>query len=323
MPSPAGRRCSRLIEALHSEYGHLRVSAIRRIGQGMDVMVYYAYSQELGPLAIKLPYSRWVSSGNEPHLDTRMLLRQEAELSKHLRVSGLPTPEVFALHIDDDGVDFLIEEFITSDDSTLSERDFGRLIRSIHSIPVPAMNLIAGKSVGSIDELLADRIEERLRNLVEIVGLPDDIPDIGSALVADPRDDRPRSLLHMDLRPENILVRSGLAVAILDWSNALVGDSGLDLARAAEYGSLTAAALAAYGAGLNFRMIPETPREIVYRLDTSVMLSHVFLSGAPDQAKARFYIDRTTSYCRALLLRKRRRQTARVSPPIVIRGLLR
>jgi aminoglycoside phosphotransferase (APT) family kinase protein len=302
VPSHAERRHSRLIEALHSEYGHLRITAIRHIGQGMDAMVYHAYSQELGQLAIKLPYSRWVSSGNESHLDTRMLLRQEAELSKHLRVSGLPTPEVFVLHTDDDGVDFLIEEFITSDDSTLSEPDFGRLILSIHRIPVPAIDLVASKSARSIDEVLADRIEDRLGKLAEIVGLPDGIPDIGSALAADRRDDQLRSLLHMDLRAENILVRSSLAVAILDWSNALIGDPGLDLARAAEYGSLTEVALAAYGGEPGFRMIPETPREIVYRLDTAVMLSHVFLNGAPDEAKARFYIDRTTNYCRALLL---------------------
>jgi hypothetical protein len=30
------------------------------------------------------------------------------------------------------------------------------------------------------------------------------------------------------------------------------------------------------------------------------MLSHVFLDGAPDQAKARHYIERTKSLCRGL-----------------------
>jgi hypothetical protein len=38
----------------------------------------------------------------------------------------------------------------------------------------------------------------------------------------------------------------------------------------------------------------------VYRLDTAVMLSHVFLDGAPDQAKARHYVERTKSLCRSL-----------------------
>jgi hypothetical protein len=37
-----------------------------------------------------------------------------------------------------------------------------------------------------------------------------------------------------------------------------------------------------------------------YRLDTAVMLSHVFLDGAPDPGKARHYIDRVRSLCRLL-----------------------
>jgi len=92
-------------------------------------------------------------------------------------------------------------------------------------------------------------------------------------------------------------------VALLDWSNALIGDPALDLARAAEYGSLTAAALTAYGNCGAFSMAPATPRQIVYRLDTAVMLSHVFLNGAPDQGQARHYIQRTTDLCQALLAR--------------------
>ncbi len=112
----------------------------------------------------------------------------------------------------------------------------------------------------------------------------------------------PSSLLHMDLRPANILVRSGRPAALLDWSNALVGEAALDLARAAEYGSLTAAALAAYGNQRAFSMTPRTPRQIVYRLDTAVMLSHVFINGAPNEGKARHYIQRTGSLCRLLQL---------------------
>ena len=89
-------------------------------------------------------------------------------------------------------------------------------------------------------------------------------------------------------------------MAILDWSNALAGDPALDLARAAEYGSLTTAALAAYGDGEVFSMTPRTPREVAYRLDTAVMLAHVFLNGAPDEDRARHYIHRTTILCHDL-----------------------
>jgi aminoglycoside phosphotransferase (APT) family kinase protein len=153
------------------------------------------------------------------------------------------------------------------------------------------------------DEVLAERIVDRLKNLAAVTELGVEFPDIRGVLAADRGDGLPRRLLHMDLRPDNILVRAGRPVAVLDWSNALIGDPALDLARAAEYGSLTPAALAAYGDPSRFTMSPPTalsPRQAVYRLDTAVMLSHVFLDGAPDQAKARHYIERTKSLCGSL-----------------------
>jgi aminoglycoside phosphotransferase (APT) family kinase protein len=156
------------------------------------------------------------------------------------------------------------------------------------------------------DQLLAERIGDRLKNLAAVTDLGAGFPDIRAVLAADRDAGLPRRLLHMDLRPENILVRSGRPAAILDWSNALVGDPALDLARAAEYGSLTPAALAGYGDAGTFTMAPLgsltslSPRQAVYRLDTAVMLSHVFLDDAPDEAKARRYIERTKSLCRLL-----------------------
>ncbi len=301
MPDRAEARHHRLVETLRDAYAHLGITDLRQIGQGMDARVYRGSSSELGPVAVKLTHDRWVSSGNESRLDTRRLLRQEFELSQHLRRHGLPTPEVFVLHADDEGVDFTVSAFVASDGSELRDDEFGRLVRAVHEIPVPVIDLVAMDPSADVDEVLADRIGQRLKNLSALVDLGVGIPDIGVVLAADPQDGAARCLLHMDLRPENILTRAGRPVALLDWSNALVGEAALDLARAAEYGSLTAPALAAYGAADAFRLTPGTPREMVYRLDTAVMLSHVFLDGAPDAAKARHYIDRTRSLCAAVI----------------------
>ena len=293
-------RRRQLMETLHDEYGGLGITDLRHIGEGMDAKVYRAHSPELGPVAIKMPHDRWISSGNEPRLDTRVILRKEFQLSRHVRAHGLRTPEVFFMHADDAGVDFIVSQFVESDDSELLDFEFGRLIRAIHDLPAPSIELSASEPSADADEILTERIERRLKTLASIVSLSIPMPDIGSALSAWRTDDVPGRLLHMDLRPENVLVRSGYPVAILDWSNALVGDVVLDLSRAAEYGSLTAAALAAYGNSGAFSMTPRTPREIIYRLDTAVMLAHVFLRGAPDEVKARHYIQRTSSLCRTL-----------------------
>jgi len=305
MPSRPELRCRQLMETLHDEYGHLGIADLRHIGEGMDAKVYRAHSPELGPVAIKMPHDRWISSGNEPRLDTRVILRKEFLLCRHLQVRGLQTPEAFFMHTDDGGVDFIVSQFVESDDSELLDSEFGRLIRAIHDLPAPSPDLMAGEPPADVDEILTERIDRRLKKLATIAGLNISAIDIGSALSAWPADDAPGCLLHMDLRPENILVRRGHPVAILDWSNALIGEPALDLSRAAEYGSLTVTALAAYGDSEAFSMTPRTPREIIYRLDTAIMLAHVFLNGAPDKVKARHYIQRTASLCRALQVTSR------------------
>ena len=300
MPDRPELRCGQLAQTLRDEYGHLGIADLRQIGEGMDAKVYRAHSTELGPVAIKMPHSRWMSSGNEPMLDTRVILRKEFQLSRYLQARGLPAPEAFLMHTEDAGVDFIVSQFVESDDSELLDSEFGRLIRAIHDLPAPSPDLMAGEPPADVDEILTERIDRRLKKLATIAGLNISAIDIGSALSAWPADDAPGCLLHMDLRPENILVRRGHPVAILDWSNALIGEPALDLSRAAEYGSLTVTALAAYGDSEAFSMTPRTPREIIYRLDTAIMLAHVFLDGAPDEARAQHYIQRTASLCQAL-----------------------
>ena len=298
-----------LSATLRDRYGHLGITGLREIGRGMETRVYRGESAALGPVAIRVPHTRWLNSGNEDQVDTRPLLRQDFDLSRHLRAHGLPVPEVFVLHASDTGPDFTIARYVESDDSQLADREFGRLIRAIHEIPVPELDLVCMESHEDADQLLAERIGDRLKNLAAVTDLGAGLPDIGAVLAADRDAALPRRLLHMDLRRENILVRSGRPVAILDWSNALIGDPALDLARTAEYGSLTPAALAGYGDPGPFTMVPLaslaslgllSPRQAVYRLDTTVMLSHVFLDDAPDEAKARHYVERTKNLCRLL-----------------------
>jgi aminoglycoside phosphotransferase (APT) family kinase protein len=285
---------------LHERYGHLGITALREIGRGLDARVYRGESAALGPVAVRVPHSRFLNSGNETQLDTRWQLRQDFELSRRLRGHGLPVPEVFVLHDSGGGPDFTIAEYVSSDGGSLSDGEFGRLIRAIHEIPAPPVDLVCMESRDDADQVLAERIGDRLRNLAAITGLGVRFPDVRAALAADRGAALPRRLLHMDLRPENILVQGGRAAAVLDWSNALIGDPALDLARTAEYGRLTPAVLAAYGDPGGFSMTPASPRQAVYRLDTAVMLSHVFLDGAPDQEKARHYVERTKILCRMI-----------------------
>ena len=225
VPNQAELRHRQLIQILRDEYSWLGITDLRRIGEGMDAKVYRAYSPQLGPVAIKMPHSRWMSSGNEPTLDTRVILRKEFQLSRYLQGHRLPAPEVFFMHTEDAGVDFIVSQFVESDDSELLDSEFGHLIRAIHDLPAPSPDLAAGEPPACVDEILAERIDRRLKKLASIASLSIGFPDIGPALSSGRTDDAPGCLLHMDLRPENILVRCGRPAAILDWSNALVGEA--------------------------------------------------------------------------------------------------
>jgi hypothetical protein len=185
MPEGAQARRSQLDGTLRGAYGCLGITGLREAGRGLDAAVYRADSAELGPVAVRVPHSRWVSSGNEARLDTCRQLRQDYDLSRHLLAHGLPVPEVLVLHTDDEGADFAISRFIESDGSALPDAEFGRLIRAIHEVPVPGLDLVCMGPSGDFDDLLAERIGQRLENLAVVTGLPAARPDIGALLSAD------------------------------------------------------------------------------------------------------------------------------------------
>ena len=203
----------RLSLTLRDSYGYLGITGLREIGRGLDARVYRGESASLGPVAVRVPHARWLSSGNETQLDTRLHLRQDFDLSRHLRAHGLPVPEVFAAHTSGPGADFTIARYVESDDSELPDDEFGRLIRAIHEIPAPPLDLVCMQSREDADQVLAERIGDRLKNLATVTELDVPFPDIRAALAADRGDALPRRLLHMDLRKENILVRAGRPVA--------------------------------------------------------------------------------------------------------------
>jgi aminoglycoside phosphotransferase (APT) family kinase protein len=94
------------------------------------------------------------------------------------------------------------------------------------------------------------------------------------------------------------LTRAGRIVALIDWSNAVVGPRALEFARVAEYGEelLGPDEVAALEAGGSWAT--------ALRLDTAVMLAVVFLSEAPDPERAAPAIERVRSLTRQLLVQR-------------------
>ena len=115
------------------------------------------------------------------------------------------------------------ERTLTSDDG----RRVGEFLRSLHDLPVNIYvesgipDLVAARS-----ELLAtlDRMLHRVLPLT-----PEELHEPGSELLRRVALKTPTTLIHGDLGHHHLLVRDDRVVAVIDWSDARVGDPAVDL----------------------------------------------------------------------------------------------
>lgn len=290
-------RIDELAAQLARHYPDWETRVIAVAGAGLNFLVCRAETAPFGAVALRVPWVRTLVNDTDGTLEARCLLRQEADLSRHLRARGLAAPAIRALHLGDDGYDFLASEFVVSDGSAPDQRAFGRLLRALHAIPSPELDLIECGDM-PFHERIAARLSERAAAFARLTGILLPLPpEAEIAAILAPRRDR-RAVLHMDARPANLFTRDGAIVAIADWGNALLGDPALELARIAEFGHLDAAFLAGYGDD-PLGALP-APIATLYRLDTAVMLALVFTAEAPDPVAARRMIARARALAAAL-----------------------
>ncbi|ATB35880.1 hypothetical protein CYFUS_001294 [Cystobacter fuscus] len=266
------------------------------MGGGLEFFVFRIQSARQGPLAIKVPRAPIFINDNDPRVVARDLLEQEAALISRAARGGIPVPRLVALELGREPLDYLVLEYVEHAGGEPSPRALGELVRRLHSLPeLPSRPLVAQQG-RPLAELLAERIHRRARVVERLAGVRLALP--GPEWLADVLhgSERPRAVLHMDVRPANVLAREGQVLALLDWSNALVGDPALELARIAEYGLAGPEFLAAYH-GLEPLPPPPARLELLYRIDTAVMLAVVFLSEQPDAEKARPQVARVVELC--------------------------
>ena len=277
---------------LDRHYPSWQVGNIRPEAAGLEFLVCRGDSSTRGPFAFRVPWRRRIANENDESIDARDLLRQEAFLASHAKAFGVASPSVRHLHIGEDGFDFLASEFVIHDGSPPDSRQFGQLVRTIHDVPLPGRELVMQGDI-EVGDLIANRLLRRSRAVERIGSIKLPLPRLEELRAVLAQVGYKPSLLHMDARAENVLTWRGSIRGIVDWSNALVGSPALELDRIAEYGQVNEEFLFGYGNSGH----AEAPRreELIYRLDTAVMLALVFLSESPDAVRARSQIARAVS----------------------------
>jgi thiamine kinase-like enzyme len=224
-------------------------------------------------VAVKVPHARFSSDVNDPHVDRRILLRQEHDITKHLAVHGLPVARPRELFLSDE-LDVLVCDYLPDDGAGVDGEALGALLARLHALPVPEKALAASEGELATAEVVVQRVQRRWKELQRLH--PDLLALPALSVPTVPRN----ALLHMDVRLANLRCTGRRFPALVDWANSLVGDPALELARVAEFARIPSNGIDIAGMRRGYGDAPEPP--LVYHLDAAVLLALVFLSEAPD-----------------------------------------
>jgi hypothetical protein len=263
------------------------LSGLELVGEGLEFSVYRARGRDGQPVAVRLAHRRFDSNANDPHVDTRALLLQEYEIARHLAAHGLPVAEAKEIVLADEPAspDVLLSAFVPDDGSDLDSFALGQLLARLHQVPPPSLRLVASGGVPTASAITA-RIGHRWAEIGQLVDDWPEPPD-ASLVAGGLAGLTESSLLHLDVRSDNIRRRRGRAVALLDWSNALLGSPSLEFGRLAEYARYPENELDVDAIRRGYASTATVPPDcdpclLVCRLDAALMLALVFLSEAPD-----------------------------------------
>lgn len=285
----------RVVNSLEKQLG---VDGIIKIASGNEFFIFKA-ELSTGPVVIKVPKDKIFSNVNDAHIDSRVLLDQEYNLTRHVHNQGIDQIAMPEKQLEVAGFGALVVDYIPSDNSKPNQYELGQLLARIHCIEIPTFELSAQEN-SEVPELVTDRLNRRWNELHNLVDKLPDLPaDIQIMNVLE--ETRPvKQFLHMDFREANFRTDKGRVLAVIDWSNSLIGHPALELARAAETGETGEEFLKGY-ASVKPLPVVSPPIEIIFRLDTATMLALVFLSEDPDPELGPVFVARVRELHESLL----------------------
>ncbi|AHA06572.1 aminoglycoside phosphotransferase [Bacillus toyonensis] len=278
-----------LTTILSQEYKELAVQDLKVIGTGVQNIVFRGDSGK-GPLAFRVPWEREVENINEDLFNSRISLQKEAELSKYCHSKSIPVPSIHRLHLSTE-LDFLISDYVATDHMPISAYEIGKLVSKLHSMPIEGLHYEQNIKE-PISKYIAERIVKRVEGFNTITNCGIKLPDAQTIEHILSTANHVKCLLHMDIRPANLIGYNGEVKAIVDWDNALIGHPLLELMRIAETNEVS---WDEFKDGYkNDSIFNATPHivNLFYRLDTAVMLANLFIADLKIKDKGVFYKER-------------------------------
>lgn len=280
---------AKLQNILITEYKELGIKSLEVAGSGVQNVVFRGDS-ETGSFAFRVPWEREVANINENTFSSRLSLQKEAKLSEFCHSQGIPVPAVHGLHLSEE-LDFLISDYITADSTPISSYKIGELANKLHCMPIEDLQY-ENENGKSTEKHIAERLVKRLQSFNEITSLRLQFPKVEEIEAILKEGEQVKRLLHMDIRPANIISHGGEIQAIVDWDNALIGHPLLELMRIAEVNEVN---WSEFKAGYKNEHIFDSLPKIAclfYRLDTAVMLANLFIAQLKIKDKGLHYKER-------------------------------
>jgi len=282
---------------LADTYPHLAVKHLDIIGNGVQNVVFRGDSEK-GPLAFRVPWEREVNNLNDGVFSSRISLQKEATLSNFCFSKGLSVPEIHGLHLSTE-LDFLISNYVATDSTPVSACKIGEIIRKLHNISIQDLPY-QNENEESCSKLLAKRLVTRIEAFNRIANYNIQLPNETEIEQILKEGDSLKRLLHMDIRPVNLIGYNGEIKAIVDWDNALIGHPLLDLMRILETNELNWEEFKeGYGNKDIFKSLSPIVRSF-YQLDTAVMLANLFIDRLKIPEKELHYKERVKKICREI-----------------------
>jgi aminoglycoside phosphotransferase (APT) family kinase protein len=265
---------------------------------GADYGAFRVSAPDL-PLAIlRVPHQEQMHTAYDGFVDYREVVAREVAVHAAVRMHGIAAPRVLAADTSHAIApwSWLLLEYIehtpVQELSPPQEREVGRIARQIHNL---SERDVGGPVLGGVGflEFMRTRLLRRLESVAESWAVPGDVREWSDAydeLLSAYSPDSNR-LLHMDLRAENVCVRHGQVVGVLDFTNAIMGDRRCELGRVMVYGLATADFQLGYGedAETMFR----DPMTSLYAADTAAMLALLARDELEDPDFEREMVGRT------------------------------